>query len=129
VTKTIAKVGNSQGLIFDAALMDLAHLKVGDQVNVTLHEGGAIVLTPVRRAIEPQRAAALGGQAGFQPSSGHSAKGGGWVKKVLSRSLVDCSRWLSSMRPRSASLRWVTSRNATTAPIILPDSPSNGEAV
>jgi len=58
MTKTIAKVGNSQGLIFDAALMDLAHLKVGDQVNVTVHEGGAIVLTPVRRAIEPQRAAA-----------------------------------------------------------------------
>jgi antitoxin component of MazEF toxin-antitoxin module len=58
MTKTIAKVGNSQGLIFDAALMDLAHLKVGDQVNVTVHEGGAIVLTPVRRAIEPPRAAA-----------------------------------------------------------------------
>ncbi len=55
--KTIAKVGNSQGIIFDAALMDLAHLKVGDQVNVTVHEGGSIVLTPVRPAIEPKRAA------------------------------------------------------------------------
>ncbi len=58
MTKTISKIGNSQGLIFDAALMDLAHLKVGDQVNVTVHEGGAIVLTPVRRTIEPKRAAA-----------------------------------------------------------------------
>ena len=58
MTKTISKVGNSQGLIFDAALMDLAHLKVGDQVNVTVHEGGAIVLTPLRPAIEPKRAAA-----------------------------------------------------------------------
>jgi antitoxin component of MazEF toxin-antitoxin module len=58
MTKTITKVGNSQGIIFDAALMDLAHLKVGDQVAVTLHEGGAIVLTPVRSAIEPAKAAA-----------------------------------------------------------------------
>jgi antitoxin component of MazEF toxin-antitoxin module len=58
MTKTISKVGNSQGLIFDAALMDLARLKVGDQVNVTVHEGGAIVLTPVRPRIEPKQAAA-----------------------------------------------------------------------
>ncbi len=58
MTKTIAKVGNSQGLIFDAALMDMARLKVGDQVNVTVHEGGAIVLTPLRPAIGPKRAAA-----------------------------------------------------------------------
>ena len=48
MTKTISKVGNSQGLIFDSALMELTHLKVGDQVNVTVHEGGAIVLTPLR---------------------------------------------------------------------------------
>ncbi len=58
MTKTIAKVGNSQGLIFDAALMDLARLKVGDQVNVTVHEGGTIVLTPLRPAIGPKKAAA-----------------------------------------------------------------------
>ena len=59
MTKTIAKVGNSQGIIFDAALMELAHLKLGDQLAVTLHEGGAIVLTPVRPAIEATRAAAV----------------------------------------------------------------------
>ena len=58
MTKTICRVGNSQGVIFDAALMDLAHLQVGDQVNVTLHEGGSIVLTPVRPSIEPKPAAA-----------------------------------------------------------------------
>lgn len=46
--KRITKVGNSQGLIFDAALMDLARLKVGDEVNVSVHEGGSVVLTPVR---------------------------------------------------------------------------------
>ena len=58
MTKTISRVGNSQGIIFDAALMDLAHLKVGDQVTITVHEGGSIVLTPVRPSIEPREAAA-----------------------------------------------------------------------
>jgi antitoxin component of MazEF toxin-antitoxin module len=49
MTKTITKVGNSQGIIFDAALMDLARLKVGDQVNVTVvPDSGAIVLMPLR---------------------------------------------------------------------------------
>jgi antitoxin component of MazEF toxin-antitoxin module len=48
MVKTISKIGNSQGLIFDAALMDLAHLQVGDQVNVEVHEGGTITLTPLR---------------------------------------------------------------------------------
>jgi len=48
MNKTITRVGNSQGLIFDAALMELTHLKVGDAVNVELHEGGTITLTPIR---------------------------------------------------------------------------------
>jgi len=49
MTKTISKVGNSQGIIFDAALMDLARVKVGDQVNITVvPETGAIVLMPIR---------------------------------------------------------------------------------
>jgi antitoxin component of MazEF toxin-antitoxin module len=56
--KTITKIGNSQGLMFDAALMDLARLKVGDQVSVSVHEGGAIVLTPLRPVITPAKAAA-----------------------------------------------------------------------
>jgi antitoxin component of MazEF toxin-antitoxin module len=58
MTKTISKVGNSQGIVFDAALMDLARLKVGDQVTVTVHEGGSIVLTPIRPSIERKQAAA-----------------------------------------------------------------------
>jgi antitoxin component of MazEF toxin-antitoxin module len=58
MTKTITKVGNSQGIIFDAALMDLARVKVGDQVNVTVHEGGSIILTPMRPTIGPKAAAA-----------------------------------------------------------------------
>jgi antitoxin component of MazEF toxin-antitoxin module len=58
MTKTITKIGNSQGLMFDAALMELARIKVGDQVSVTIHEGGSIVLTPLRPVITPERAAA-----------------------------------------------------------------------
>jgi antitoxin component of MazEF toxin-antitoxin module len=57
MTKTISKVGNSQGIIFDAALMGLARVKVGDQVTVTVHEGGSIVLTPIRPAIQSKEAA------------------------------------------------------------------------
>jgi antitoxin component of MazEF toxin-antitoxin module len=48
MVKTISKIGNSQGLIFDAALMELAHLRAGDQVNVEVHDGGTITLTPLR---------------------------------------------------------------------------------
>ncbi len=58
MTKTITKIGNSQGLMFDSALMDLARLHVGDQVAVSVHAGGAIVLTPVRPVIKPDQAAA-----------------------------------------------------------------------
>lgn len=52
--KRITKVGNSQGIMLDTALMDLARLKVGDEVNVTVHEGGAIYLTPVRPVVTPE---------------------------------------------------------------------------
>jgi antitoxin component of MazEF toxin-antitoxin module len=48
MVKTISKVGNSHGIVFDAALMDLAHLRAGDEVNVEVHEGGTITLTPLR---------------------------------------------------------------------------------
>ena len=50
MTKTISKVGNSQGIILDAALMDMARLKVGDKVNVTvIPESGAVVVMPIRK--------------------------------------------------------------------------------
>ena len=45
--KTIAKIGNSQGLIFDSALLQLARLKVGDEVNVEVHAGGTITVVPI----------------------------------------------------------------------------------
>jgi antitoxin component of MazEF toxin-antitoxin module len=47
MTKTITKVGNSNGIIFDAALMDMARLKRGDRVNLEIHDGGTITLTPI----------------------------------------------------------------------------------
>lgn len=56
VIKTITKIGNSQGIMLDAALMDLARLKVGDQVNLTVHESGTIYLTPVRPTVAPEEA-------------------------------------------------------------------------
>jgi antitoxin component of MazEF toxin-antitoxin module len=50
MTKTISKIGNSQGIIFDAALMDLARVKVGDQLDVTIiNDSGAIMLMPIRK--------------------------------------------------------------------------------
>lgn len=49
--KTISRIGNSQGLIFDAALRELTGLKAGDEVNVTVHEGGTIVVTPMRATL------------------------------------------------------------------------------
>jgi antitoxin component of MazEF toxin-antitoxin module len=55
MVKTISKIGNSHGLMFDAALMELAHLKAGDQVNVEVHAGGTLTLTPIRP--RPSRAA------------------------------------------------------------------------
>ena len=56
--RTITKIGDSQGLIFDAALMDAASVKVGDRMAVTIDEGGSIVLTPLRSSICPTEAAA-----------------------------------------------------------------------
>ncbi len=46
--KAIGKVGNSHGVTFDAALMELAHLKPGDELNLEVHDGGTITLTPIR---------------------------------------------------------------------------------
>jgi antitoxin component of MazEF toxin-antitoxin module len=54
MVKTITKIGNSQGLIFDQTLMDLAGLRVGDEVNVTLHDGGTLRITPVRPQVSAE---------------------------------------------------------------------------
>jgi antitoxin component of MazEF toxin-antitoxin module len=49
MVKTVTKVGNSQGIIFDNAIMEMAHLKVGDSVNLEIHAGGTITLTPLHQ--------------------------------------------------------------------------------
>lgn len=54
MVKTITKVGNSQGIIFDAALMEMAHLRTGDEMIVSLHEGGTITLTPLHPRVIPE---------------------------------------------------------------------------
>lgn len=53
--KTITKVGNSHGIIFDSALLELAHLKAGDELNVEVHEGGTITLTPISPRVSAER--------------------------------------------------------------------------
>ena len=47
--KTSSKIGNSCGLIFDSALLQLARLKEGDPVNVEGHAGGTITIVPFER--------------------------------------------------------------------------------
>ena len=56
--KTISKIGNSQGIIFDSALLQLARLKVGDEVNVEVHAGGTITIAPMAPAVIEAEAAA-----------------------------------------------------------------------
>lgn len=51
--KKITKIGNSQGVILDSSLMELAHLQPGDELNVEVHEGGTITLTPIRPRPSP----------------------------------------------------------------------------
>src|SRR6266849_2002961 len=58
MVKTITKIGNSQGVIFDAALLDLTGLRAGDQVAVSVAAGGSIILTPIRKAARPEEVTA-----------------------------------------------------------------------
>lgn len=55
MVKTISKIGNSRGLIFDSALLQLAKLKEGDEVNVEVHAGGTITITPLRAEASPEQ--------------------------------------------------------------------------
>lgn len=53
MVKIISKIGNSQGLIMDQALLEMLHLKVGDPVNIEVHEGGTATLTPLQPKRDP----------------------------------------------------------------------------
>lgn len=48
--KKITKIGNSQGIIFDNAIMELARLKPGDEVNLEIHDCGSMTITPLKPA-------------------------------------------------------------------------------
>ena len=52
--KTLTKIGNSHGIIFDSALLQLSHLKPGDEVNVEVHAGGTITITPMKPVPNPE---------------------------------------------------------------------------
>jgi antitoxin component of MazEF toxin-antitoxin module len=58
MVKTITKIGNSQGVIFDTALLDLTGLRPGDQVVVSVAAGGSIILTPLRKAARQEEVSA-----------------------------------------------------------------------
>ena len=45
MVKTLSKIGNSTGITLDKAVLELAHLKLGDKVTITVRNG-SIVLTP-----------------------------------------------------------------------------------
>jgi antitoxin component of MazEF toxin-antitoxin module len=49
--KKITKVGNSHALILDSALLQLARLKPGDEVNVEVHAGGTLTISPTERPV------------------------------------------------------------------------------
>ena len=55
MTQTISQLGDSLGILIDAALLERAQLKTGDQVNIEVQEGGTITLTPIRERQHPSR--------------------------------------------------------------------------
>ncbi len=57
--KTISKIGNSQGLILDTTLCELTGLKAGDQVNVTVHPGGSLIITPINDSLPAKEVTAV----------------------------------------------------------------------
>ena len=53
VSKTVADILAKVAAKGDAALLELARLKAGDELNVEVHEGGTITLTPLRPRPDP----------------------------------------------------------------------------
>jgi antitoxin component of MazEF toxin-antitoxin module len=57
--KVITKIGNSAGLILDQAVMELAHLKVGDQVDVSVDAtSGVLRVASMRPVVSAEQAGA-----------------------------------------------------------------------
>ena len=56
--KNITKIGNSHGIIFESALLQLAHHNPGDEVNVEVHSSGTITITPMKPVQNPAQVSA-----------------------------------------------------------------------
>mgnify|MGYP001544323637 CR=1 FL=1 len=60
MVKTITKIGNSAGLILDQAILELVHLKAGDEVDVTVdNASGTLRIASLRPVVQPEAARAL----------------------------------------------------------------------
>ena len=61
MVKSITKIGNSAGLILDQAVLEMAHLKVGDRVDISVDAASGVLrvasLQPVVRAEQSAEAA------------------------------------------------------------------------
>ncbi|MEM9481385.1 MAG: hypothetical protein AAGA58_17175 [Verrucomicrobiota bacterium] len=56
MVKEIRKIGNSRGIILDAAILEHMHVDVGDKVNVEIHSGGTLTITPESPRISAEEA-------------------------------------------------------------------------
>lgn len=54
MVKEIRKIGNSKGVILDAAILDSMKVDVGDKVEVTTHSSGAITISPISSISEEE---------------------------------------------------------------------------
>jgi antitoxin component of MazEF toxin-antitoxin module len=59
MVKAVTKMGDTDVLIVDSGMLAQAHLKVGDQVEVSIQDGGSILLTPIKATIGTGEAAAM----------------------------------------------------------------------
>jgi antitoxin component of MazEF toxin-antitoxin module len=60
MVKTITKIGNSAGLILDQAVLELAHLKVGDQVDISVDgASGVLRVASLRPVVGAEQAAEM----------------------------------------------------------------------
>ncbi len=58
--KTISKIGNSAGLILDQTILELVHLKVGDEVDVSVDPVSRVVrIASMHPVVTPEEARVL----------------------------------------------------------------------
>jgi antitoxin component of MazEF toxin-antitoxin module len=60
MVKTITKIGNSAGLILDQAILELVHLKVGDEVDISVDStSGVMRIASLRPMVSPEDGRAM----------------------------------------------------------------------